>query len=103
MSPAYIRAVRDNIRGVVHVFDHFHVIKLFNDKLSAFRRQLFHQLTAQGQKLLKGTRWLLLKNPERSEEHTSELQSHSDLVCRLLLEKKRVLLKCRNHVHDRLV
>src|SRR5438034_7067242 len=27
--------------------------------------------------------WLL-----RSEEHTSELQSHSDLVCRLLLEKK---------------
>src|SRR5438034_6091824 len=26
--------------------------------------------------------------PFRSEEHTSELQSHSDLVCRLLLEKK---------------
>src|SRR5438132_8849108 len=31
----------------------------------------------------------------RSEEHTSELQSHSDLVCRLLLEKK----KRRRHVH----
>src|SRR5438034_8211612 len=28
-------------------------------------------------------------HPERSEEHTSELQSHSDLVCRLLLEKKK--------------
>src|SRR5260221_10475855 len=27
---------------------------------------------------------------ERSEEHTSELQSHSDLVCRLLLEKKKL-------------
>src|SRR5260221_8842319 len=27
----------------------------------------------------------------RSEEHTSELQSHSDLVCRLLLEKKKVI------------
>src|SRR5947207_5935127 len=27
----------------------------------------------------------------RSEEHTSELQSHSDLVCRLLLEKKKEL------------
>src|SRR5438034_5393906 len=26
---------------------------------------------------------------KRSEEHTSELQSHSDLVCRLLLEKKK--------------
>src|SRR5260221_3571166 len=30
-----------------------------------------------------------VKGPERSEEHTSELQSHSDLVCRLLLEKKK--------------
>src|SRR5438132_5378156 len=28
--------------------------------------------------------------PLRSEEHTSELQSHSDLVCRLLLEKKKI-------------
>src|SRR5438034_4884837 len=27
----------------------------------------------------------------RSEEHTSELQSHSDLVCRLLLEKKIII------------
>src|SRR5215204_6446019 len=29
------------------------------------------------------------RGPDRSEEHTSELQSHSDLVCRLLLEKKK--------------
>src|SRR2546428_9553431 len=28
-------------------------------------------------------------SPQRSEEHTSELQSRSDLVCRLLLEKKK--------------
>src|SRR5260221_7742432 len=32
---------------------------------------------------------------DRSEEHTSELQSHSDLVCRLLLEKKK---KARAHI-----
>src|SRR5260221_939116 len=32
----------------------------------------------------------------RSEEHTSELQSHSDLVCRLLLEKKKK--ECIYHV-----
>src|SRR5947207_9836636 len=31
-------------------------------------------------------------SPTRSEEHTSELQSHSDLVCRLLLEKKKKTL-----------
>src|SRR5438034_3432983 len=32
----------------------------------------------------------------RSEEHTSELQSHSDLVCRLLLEKKKKKKKNKN-------
>src|SRR5436190_12288496 len=32
----------------------------------------------------------LNKKLARSEEHTSELQSHSDLVCRLLLEKKKL-------------
>src|SRR5438034_7954642 len=31
----------------------------------------------------------VLEHVHRSEEHTSELQSHSDLVCRLLLEKKK--------------
>src|SRR5438132_5584238 len=31
----------------------------------------------------------LIEISARSEEHTSELQSHSDLVCRLLLEKKK--------------
>src|SRR5260221_9922390 len=34
-----------------------------------------------------------VEDPARSEEHTSELQSHSDLVCRLLLEKKKKKLK----------
>src|SRR5438034_4305559 len=32
----------------------------------------------------------------RSEEHTSELQSHSDLVCRLLLEKKKIEIQRPN-------
>src|SRR5690242_20963745 len=33
--------------------------------------------------------WRLRPENERSEEHTSELQSHVNLVCRLLLEKKK--------------
>src|SRR5438132_5956596 len=36
-----------------------------------------------------GLAGLLTQAHRRSEEHTSELQSHSDLVCRLLLEKKK--------------
>ena len=34
----------------------------------------------------------IYKKNKRSEEHTSELQSHSDLVCRLLLEKKNIYI-----------
>src|SRR5260221_5948631 len=35
---------------------------------------------------------------ERSEEHTSELQSHSDIVCRLLLEKKKKSMSQSAHI-----
>jgi transposase len=65
--------VRENIPTAVHVFDHFHVIKLFNDKLSAFRRELYHQAsTDEERRILKGTRWLLLKNPENLDEKRNE-------------------------------
>ena len=37
----------------------------------------------------KGELGISTNDISRSEEHTSELQSHSDLVCRLLLEKKK--------------
>src|SRR5204863_8065218 len=37
----------------------------------------------------ESTRGSLRRRPARSEEHTSELQSRRDLVCRLLLEKKK--------------
>lgn len=73
MSKAYIRAVRDNLSKAVHVFDHFHVIKLFNDKLTAFRRALYAQLSSEDErKILKGTRWLLLKNPDNLDPKRNE-------------------------------
>lgn len=65
MSPAYLNAVQTHLRKAVIVFDHFHVIKLFNEKLSDLRRELYREATEQLHKdVLKGTRWLLLKNPE---------------------------------------
>jgi len=65
MSPAYIAAVLENLPEAAIVFDPFHVVKYFNDKLSDFRRSLFNHLKDKDEKqILKGTRWLLLKNPE---------------------------------------
>src|SRR5438132_2022277 len=46
-----------------------------------------HLQRPRAYRALRGTgSWI---GARRSEEHTSELQSHSDLVCRLLLEKKK--------------
>ncbi len=74
MSPAYIKAVRENLKTAVIVFDHFHVIKLFNERLSDFRRHLFN-ITEEllPKKILKGTRWLLLTSRERLENEQSKL------------------------------
>jgi transposase len=72
MSAAYIRAVRENLPKAVHVFDHFHVLKLFNEKLSNLRRELYHQASKEERLILKGTRWLLLKNPENLDEERNE-------------------------------
>jgi transposase len=81
MGKPYIRAVRDNLPNAVHVFDHFHVIKLYNDKLSALRRELYRELTDDGQRqLLKGTRWLLLKNPENLDPSRNEEQRLKDAL-----------------------
>lgn len=65
MGPAYLSAVQEHQPQATIVFDHFHVRKLFNEKLSAFRRSLYHSLPDDKQKaVLKGSRWLLLKNSE---------------------------------------
>jgi transposase len=73
MSPAYIAAVLENLPKAAIVFDHFHVVKYFNDKLSDFRRTLYNQLEGVYEKqVLKGTRWLLLKNPENLNDEKNE-------------------------------
>jgi transposase len=64
-SPAYREAVSTHLPEAVIVFDRFHVVKLFNEKLSQLRRDLHREATeVLHKRVLKGARWLLLKNPE---------------------------------------
>jgi len=72
MGPAYIKAVEDNLPKAAIVFDHFHVIKLFNEKLANLRRDLQRDAEAAQYKVLKGTRWLLMKNPENLDQERNE-------------------------------
>jgi transposase len=73
MSKAYISAVSTYLPRATIVFDHFHVIKLFNEKLTALRRDLYREATdLLNKEILKGTRWLLLKNPENLRDDRNE-------------------------------
>jgi transposase len=73
MSPAYIVAVTTHLPGATLVFDRFHVMKLYNDKLSELRRGLYRQLKDTMQKkVLKGVRWLLLKREENLDPARNE-------------------------------
>ena len=75
MGKAYILAVRQNIPEAVHVFDRFHVIKLFNDHLATYRRRLQRTLPdVEQRRALKGTRWLLLKNRENLDGARNEMK-----------------------------
>jgi transposase len=73
MSPAYHDAVSTYLPKATIVYDRFHVMKLFNDKLSDLRRWLYHRAEDQQKKVLKGSRWLLLKAAENLDpEHDEE-------------------------------
>jgi transposase len=72
MSPAYHEAVSTHVPKATIVYDRFHVIKLFNDKLSTLRRWLYHRADDQQKKVLKGSRWLLLKAPENLDPQRDE-------------------------------
>jgi transposase len=73
MSAAYRSAVSAHLPGAVIVFDRFHVMKLFNEKLSDLRRALHREATdVMQKKVLKGTRWLLLKAAENLDEERDE-------------------------------
>lgn len=81
MSPAYILAVHDNLPKAVHVFDRFHVMKLFNDQLADLRREVQRSVEdVEHRRLLKGTLWLLLKNPENLDPKKNERQRLEDAL-----------------------
>ncbi len=96
MSPAYIAAVEQALPNAIFVFDRFHVIKLFNEKLTALRRRLYGQLKDSNERAsLKGVRWLLLKrsehlDPDKSEPErlASALDLNSDLAAAYFLKEE---------------
>jgi len=64
MSAAYWSAVLEHLPDAVLVFDKFHVIKLMNERLDDLRREMVREAEGSLKLQIKGTRFLLLRNPE---------------------------------------
>src|SRR2546430_6175624 len=75
-------AVAQALPGVPHQLCHFHYLREAAKPVAEADRHAKKEL----KKRVRGVRPI---ERARSEEHTSELQSQSNLVCRLLLEKKK--------------
>jgi len=72
MAAAYWGAVLKHLPKVDVVFDHFHVIKLINEKIDDLRRALQREADVLGRRYLKGTRYLLLAGAENVPEERRE-------------------------------
>lgn len=64
MSKAYYSAVKKNLPNIDVVFDHFHINALVNKTLDEIRKEQQNNLNKNEAKILKGSRFLLLKNYE---------------------------------------
>jgi len=73
LSAAFIAAVKENAPNAIHVYDHFHVVKLVNEAVDAVRRQTYSNEKDKGNRqIIKGSRWLLLykdKSKWNEEQH----------------------------------
>lgn len=73
MANAYYTWISENFPKAHIVFDHFHVIKLMNDKLNEVRKRVTAKLDGLQKKQLKGLRFIFLKNHEDLPEDTKTI------------------------------
>lgn len=76
MSAAYASSIKKNLPNVAIIFDRFHVTKLLNDMVDQVRRTEYAKCKGEGLKVLKGHRFLLLRNfGDLNEEQKSGLKA----------------------------
>jgi transposase len=95
MWEGYVEAVREVFGEKVRItIDRFHVMKNFQDHLTAARREIQRSLPAEEAKALKGTRWLWLTNLENltaaEREELAVLQEQYPLLKQLSQQRERL-------------
>jgi transposase len=72
MWAPYAKLVREHALNAQILFDRFHIVKHLNEAVDGVRRELWRQLTSKEKVTVKGTRWLLLKNPWNLNQDQNE-------------------------------
>ena len=93
MSGPYKSAVKQLLPSLDIVFDRFHVMKLMNEAIDEIRREQQRIYKKQGEDVLKGCRYLLLKNIESLEPHRRTglqtlLEMNAPLGCAHMLKEQ---------------
>ena len=102
MSGAYYSAVTNELKGVDVIFDHFHIVKLMNEKIDKIRREYQNSLNDENKEVIKGKRYLLLKNPDNLDTDQKQqldelLELNSPLTTAYILkEDLRQLWDCQS-------
>jgi transposase len=80
MSAAYASAIKSHLPGVEIIFDRFHVTKLLNDTIDKIRRNEYAKCKDTGIEVLKGQRFLLLRNfSDLDDDQKSSLKKLLDI------------------------
>ena len=97
MAAAYWSAILENLPRAALVFDHFHIIKLMNEKLDELRRALWREANILQRSAIKGSRYLLLTGAEnltqsKREKLQEALRFNEPLSCAYYLKEELRLL-----------
>ena len=99
MSPAFLQAIAQELpKDVLIIHDRFHVMKLMNKVLDQVRRSEQNRLEAQGKSVLKGGRYLLLRNrftveqDAKDKDRLEQLLQANDTLHRVYLLKEQLRL-----------
>ena len=99
MGPAYQKAVRDDLPNADIIFDRFHVMQNYGRAIDNQRRIEFRKANSAGKDLIKGTRFLLLKNAEnltdkQQKSLTTLLQENENMNLIYMLKEQLQTLWC---------
>jgi len=97
MAAAYWSAILENLPKAALVFDHFHIVKLANEKIDELRRALWREADILKRNAIKGSRYLLLMGAEnlpeaKREKFAEALRFNEPLSCAYYLKEELRLL-----------